>query len=72
MLLDTSKPAFDIGKKKHSLGLDELRQPVNQWLLLAFICLFIYWLVLYVLAHKVQTIGNEDQNTKATVNALKQ
>lgn len=35
----------------------ELRQPVNQWLCIAFVGLWFFWIMLYYFTQKAQIIG---------------
>jgi len=38
-------------------SLSALKQPVNQWLCIAFISLLCFWTVLYYFTNKAQAIG---------------
>ena len=44
------------------LSLAELKQPVNQWLCIAFVGVLCFWTLLYYFTQKVQAIG-ESFNT---------
>jgi len=43
--------------KKHFFSLSELKQPVNQWLCIAFMALWLFWFLLYYVVQKAQAIG---------------
>jgi len=39
-------------------SLAEMKQPVNQWLCIAFFSVLGFWLVLYYVTQKAEAIGN--------------
>ncbi|MFA6554263.1 MAG: hypothetical protein WCS89_02025 [Candidatus Paceibacterota bacterium] len=42
---------------KNFFSMSEARQPVNQWLCIAFISLFCFWVVLYYFTEKAYILG---------------
>jgi hypothetical protein len=36
----------------------DLKNPVNQWLCIAFICLICFWVVLYYFVNRTEAVGN--------------
>lgn len=43
--------------KESFFSLAELRQPVNQWICIAFIGVFFFWTMLYYFTQKAQAVG---------------
>lgn len=43
--------------KSSFFSLAEMKQPVNQWLCIAFLGVFCFWTVLYYLTEKARAIG---------------
>lgn len=43
--------------KNKFFSLDELKQPVNQWLCIAFLSLWVFWFMLYYVADKTKELG---------------
>ncbi len=43
--------------KKSFFSLAELRQPVNQWLCIAFIGIFCFWTILFYFTSKAEAVG---------------
>lgn len=35
----------------------DLRQPINQWIALAFVALLCFWVVLYYMVHRAEAFG---------------
>lgn len=54
--------------KKKFFSLSELKQPVNQWLCIAFIGVWAFWIMLYHFTDKAQAFGkNLQQLTPAEI-----
>jgi hypothetical protein len=45
-------------QKSSFFSLAELKQPVNQWICIAFLGVFCFWLVLYYFTEKTRIIGD--------------
>jgi hypothetical protein len=56
------------GKPKF-FSLAEIRQPVNQWICIAFIGVWCFWIVLYYFVQKAQDVG-EAMNLSASVSQI--
>jgi hypothetical protein len=53
---------------EHSFfSLSEMKQPVNQWICIAFICVWVFWMGLFYLTHKAQVIGDTFSNQMGNV-----
>jgi hypothetical protein len=48
-------------------SLAELKQPVNQWICIAFLCLWCFWIVLYFTVQRTQDIGDSFMNNFNTI-----
>ena len=46
-------------------SLAEMKQPVNQWLCIAFLGVWCFWIVLYYLGSHAYDIGNEWNNSSS-------
>ena len=46
-----------MNKKTSFLSLAEMKQPVNQWLCIAFIGVFCFWTMLYYFVQKADAVG---------------
>lgn len=44
-------------QKEHFFSLAALRQPVNQWICIAFVGVWCFWTMLYYFVDKTQAIG---------------
>ena len=44
-------------QKESFFSLAELKQPVNQWICVAFLCVLCFWVVLYYFTQETQAIG---------------
>ncbi|MFA6459334.1 MAG: hypothetical protein WCV79_02990 [Candidatus Paceibacterota bacterium] len=43
--------------KRRFFSLAELKQPVNQWLCIAFMSLWLFWFMLFYVTKKTEAIG---------------
>ncbi len=46
-----------MNKKNSFFSLAELRQPVNQWICIAFMGVFFFWTMLYYFVQSAQAVG---------------
>jgi len=46
-----------VNKNPSFFSLAELKQPVNQWICIAFLGVWCFWMALYYVAQKAQIIG---------------
>jgi len=51
-------------------SLAEMKQPVNQWLCIAFIGIFCFWVVLFYTTNKAYDIGDNISFNYAAANIL--
>lgn len=54
-------------KKKSFFSWAELKQPVNQWLCIAFLGIFCFWTVLYYVTQKAQIIADGYSDNSASI-----
>ncbi|MFA6294882.1 MAG: hypothetical protein WC666_00470 [Candidatus Paceibacterota bacterium] len=43
--------------RAHFFSLAEMKQPVNQWLCIAFMGLWVFWFLLFYVVDRTKTIG---------------
>ncbi len=55
-------------KRNSFFSMSEAKQPVNQWISIAFIGVFCFWTVLYYFTEKAQAIG---QNYVAGIESIR-
>jgi hypothetical protein len=51
-------------------SLAEMKQPVNQWLCMAFLGIFCFWVVLFYMTHKAYGVGDNISISPETMNIL--
>lgn len=50
---------INIGPKRGFFDLEQMKQPVNQWLCIAFLGVFCFWTVLFYFTEKTQAVAEE-------------
>lgn len=51
-------------------SLAEMKQPVNQWLCVAFLGVWFFWMVLFYASVKANDVGNSWTNNNSNISAL--
>ena len=51
-------------------SLAELKQPVNQWICIAFLAVWCFWIVLYYTVQKTEAIGNSFTDNSSLISNL--
>jgi hypothetical protein len=51
-------------------SLAEMKQPVNQWVCVAFLGLWCFWIVLFYTTNKAYDVGSNISNDNSIANAL--
>jgi hypothetical protein len=54
--------------KNNFFSLAELKQPVNQWICIAFIGVLCFWVVLYYTTEQAKSIGGFYDDVRSSIN----